>query len=96
MQATLSDADHKASRAAVNETTEMATETTMLSPRFYTTDFDEMDRIDVTPVREEWDALLAEMKSHGRAGAGARARHARLASRVAVPVAHAVARGGSL
>ena len=41
----------------------MATETTMLAPRFYTTDFDEMDRIDVTPVRAEWDALIAQMKS---------------------------------
>ena len=42
-------AEIKASRQVVNETTEMATETTMLAPRFYTTDFDEMDRIDVTP-----------------------------------------------
>jgi hypothetical protein len=39
----------------------MATESTMLSPRFYTTDFDALDRIDVTPVRREWDALIAEM-----------------------------------
>ncbi|MDF2231503.1 magnesium-protoporphyrin IX monomethyl ester (oxidative) cyclase [Albimonas sp. CAU 1670] len=45
------------------DTQAMATETTLLNPRFYTTDFDEMDRIDVSPVREEWDALLAEMKA---------------------------------
>jgi magnesium-protoporphyrin IX monomethyl ester (oxidative) cyclase len=45
------------------DTQAMATETTLLNPRFYTTDFDEMDRIDVTPVRREWDALLARMKS---------------------------------
>ena len=45
------------------DTTAMATETTMLSPRFYTTDFAEMDRIDVTPVRKDWDALIAQMKS---------------------------------
>jgi Mg-protoporphyrin IX monomethyl ester (oxidative) cyclase (EC 1.14.13.81) len=37
--------------AGVNETTAKATETTLLDPRFYTTDFDELDRIDVTPVR---------------------------------------------
>ena len=47
--------------APVADTTAMATETTMLNPRFYTTDFDEMDRVDVTPVRKDWDALLAEM-----------------------------------
>ena len=45
------------------DTTAMATETTMLSPRFYTTDFAEMDRIDVTPVRADWDKLIAQMKS---------------------------------
>ncbi len=47
---------------AVNETTQKASETTLLDPRFYTTDFDELDRIDVTPVREEWDKLIAELR----------------------------------
>ena len=53
---------------APNETTEMATETTLLNPRFYTTDFDEMDKIDVSPVREEWDELIAEMVSDPNKG----------------------------
>jgi magnesium-protoporphyrin IX monomethyl ester (oxidative) cyclase len=48
---------------AATDTTAMATETTLLNPRFYTTDFDEMDRIDVTPVRADWDKLIARMKS---------------------------------
>ena len=47
----------------VTDTTAMATETTLLNPRFYTTDFDEMDKIDVTPVRADWDKLIAQMKS---------------------------------
>jgi magnesium-protoporphyrin IX monomethyl ester (oxidative) cyclase len=50
------------------DTTAMATETTLLNPRFYTTDFDEMDRIDVTPVRAEWDKLLEQMKSDPNKG----------------------------
>ncbi len=45
------------------DTNLMAQESTVLSPRFYTTDFDALDRIDVTPVREEWDKLIGEMRS---------------------------------
>jgi magnesium-protoporphyrin IX monomethyl ester (oxidative) cyclase len=33
----------------------------MLTPRFYTTDFDALDAIDVSPVRAEWDQLIADM-----------------------------------
>ena len=44
-----------------NESTRTAQEDTLLSPRFYTTDFDALDAIDVSPVRAEWDALLEEL-----------------------------------
>jgi magnesium-protoporphyrin IX monomethyl ester (oxidative) cyclase len=47
----------------IAETTRLAQKDTVLSPRFYTTDFDAMDRIDVSPVRAEWDSLIAEMAS---------------------------------
>ena len=45
-----------------NTTTRQAQASTMLSPRFYTTDFDAMDRLDVGKVKAEWDELIAEMK----------------------------------
>ena len=54
--------------STVPDTTAMATETTLLNPRFYTTDFDEMDAIDVTPVRADWDKLIAQMKSDPNKG----------------------------
>ncbi len=53
---------------APNETTKQAVSETVLSPRFYTTDFDEMDRLDVTPIRAQWDELIAEMKSDPNKG----------------------------
>jgi magnesium-protoporphyrin IX monomethyl ester (oxidative) cyclase len=48
--------------------TAVAMQNTLLTPRFYTTDFDALDAIDVTPVRKDWDELLAEMESDPNRG----------------------------
>ncbi len=57
--------DTGSSEPALNseQATAVAMQDTLLTPRFYTTDFEEMDRIDVTPVRKDWDALIAQMES---------------------------------
>jgi magnesium-protoporphyrin IX monomethyl ester (oxidative) cyclase len=53
---------------AAPDTAAMAREETVLSPRFYTTDFAKLDAVDVSPVRAEWDALIAEMKADPNKG----------------------------
>jgi magnesium-protoporphyrin IX monomethyl ester (oxidative) cyclase len=50
------------------DTDGMARESTLLSPRFYTTDFAALDRMDVSGVRKEWDELLDEMESDPNKG----------------------------
>ncbi|MDN2581083.1 magnesium-protoporphyrin IX monomethyl ester (oxidative) cyclase [Aquibium sp. ELW1220] len=50
------------------DTDGMAAQSTLLSPRFYTTDFEALDRMDVSSVRGEWDALLQEMEDDPNRG----------------------------
>lgn len=49
--------------APVNEATRAAQQETALSPRFYTTDFAELDRLNIEPLRAEWDKIVAEFRS---------------------------------
>jgi magnesium-protoporphyrin IX monomethyl ester (oxidative) cyclase len=48
---------------ASNESTTKARTETLLTPRFYTTDFDAMDALDLEPIRDEWDALMDEFRN---------------------------------
>lgn len=48
-----------------SDATLKAQEDQTLSPRFYTTDFAEMDKINIEPVRAEWDAMIEELRTDG-------------------------------
>jgi len=48
--------------ATAEDANRLAHGQSLLSPRFYTTDFEAMDRFDFAPLRQEWDVLLAEFE----------------------------------
>ena len=49
------------------EATAIARTDTLLNPRFYTTDFAALDKVNVDSVRSEWNTLLADLKAdHNR------------------------------
>ena len=46
--------------ASTDDVQNKALSNTLLSPKFYSTDYAAMDRLDMSPVRAEWDAMLKE------------------------------------
>ena len=48
---------------SVEDAAQKAVTNTIFSPRFYTTDFDAIDRIDIEHIRPQWDALMADLFS---------------------------------
>ena len=53
---------------APNDATRRALADTLLTPRFYTTDFEALDRIDIEPMRAEWNALMEEFRRDANRG----------------------------
>ncbi len=45
-----------------NDSTTKARTESLLTPRFYTTDMEAMDRLDMDPIRGEWEALMNEFR----------------------------------
>ncbi len=47
---------------SINESTERAVKTEMLAPRFYRTDYAAFEKLNIEPVRAEWDTMMREFE----------------------------------
>ncbi len=52
----------KLKQRSSDQSTERAKEHAILDPQFYKTDYDALDRLDMSPVRKEWDQLMSEFE----------------------------------
>jgi magnesium-protoporphyrin IX monomethyl ester (oxidative) cyclase len=52
--------EHSLDISSPEDTARLATTETVLTPRFYTTDYAAMDKLDVSSIRAEWDKMLSE------------------------------------
>ena len=52
----------------INTTTQQALHSELLAPRFYRTDYKALDRLDISPVREQWDAMMTEFEQDRNRG----------------------------
>jgi magnesium-protoporphyrin IX monomethyl ester (oxidative) cyclase len=49
--------------ATPDDAKRVAEQNTLLTPRFYRTDYAAFDAVDITPVRAEWDEMMAEFET---------------------------------
>src|SRR5210317_543689 len=49
--------------ATMNDSTQQALENRLLAPRFYKTNYKALNKVDISSVRDEWDAMMAAFEA---------------------------------